>query len=447
LQAALWERKDRPEEAARVLESFIAGGRDNAVARSNLARLQWKNGDRTRAITTLRFALTQDPNQERALHFYAALLEQDAGWPGALGALEALAQAPGAWLAAWVGAQLASSREPEQVGRLLLLAAKQARVPFPPNPDNLLDLLASLPQEQQREVAGALRAFCRQEAQQKLDALLAVPRLGPQGGESVATCLRRSVWRHLSQPQTSSALGLAPICLIKPEGWGVAEVAGRLGRGFALLIAESLDAIAGCSAAVILETVPVAGVVARPSPQSGPDLAQQAGGSCGYLLSSYMSFKAPNEFILDTEIYDDKGTYVSRESCRAAHPGACLQQLAQRLSASLISGATPEPLPPMPDLEVEDALARETVASFLLCAGRALSAKALGNPGLSLDALVNYAVKAESGAAVLTLWAGIEAAARAGLPGGQAKRSVMADILARNEGLAYWTATLPDRNA
>jgi hypothetical protein len=220
LQAALWERKDRPEEATRVLESFIAGGRDNAVARSNLARLQWKKGDRTRAITTLQFGLMQDPNQERALHFYAALLEQDGGWSGALGALEALAQAPGAWLAAWVGAQLASSREPEQVGRLLLLAAKQARVPFPPSPDSLLALLASLPQEQQCEVAGALRPFCRQEAQQKLDALLAVPRLGPQGGESAVTCLRRSVWRHLSQPQTNSALGLAPIGLIKPEGWG-----------------------------------------------------------------------------------------------------------------------------------------------------------------------------------------------------------------------------------
>jgi hypothetical protein len=98
----------------------------------------------------------------------------------------------------------------------------------------------------------------------------------------------------------------------------------------------------------------------------------------------------------------------------------------------------------MPDLEVEDALARETVASFLLCAEGALSTKALGNPGLSLDALVNYAVKAESGSALLTLWAGIEAAARAGLPGGQAQQAVMADILARNEGLAYWTATVPE---
>jgi hypothetical protein len=440
LRASLLEHQGRLVEAAQMLEAFVAGRSDSAVARTNLARLQWKAGQRSLALATLRLGLMKDPNQERPLHLYAALLEEDSNFAGALGSLRLLAGSPGAWLPAWVGAQLAASRQPEEAGPMLLMAARQSQVPFPPNPAGLMQLLEALPSHSQRSLAIELRPYCHQQAQILLDAFLARPQAPNALTEGVAvTVLRRSVWRHLSQPQQMSELGLAPICLIKPESWDVEQVAGRLGRGFALLVAETLDAIAGCSAGVVLETVPGAGVVARDTPQTGALLALQAGDSCRYLISSYLSFRTPNEFILDAEIYDQKGTYLARESCRAAHPGACLQQLAQRLCASLTATADPGPLPPMPDLELDDALAREAVASLLLCSRGALRVNALGNPGSLLDGLVEYAVRGDTAPSLLTLWAGIEAAARAGLSGGQQQRDILTQVLAANDDLAYWT--------
>lgn len=438
LRAALAERQDRLPEALAILETFVAANFDSAVARTNLARLQWKAGEPDKAIATLRFGLMTNPNQERSLHFFAALLEEQGGFEAALSSLRILARTPGAWLPAWVGAQLAISRTPGEVGSLLLLAAEQAREPFPANVPALMGLLRPLPEA--RQVATALRPYCRSEAQAELDELLAEPRpVLATGADPIrVTCLRRSVWRHISQPQPRSALALAPIVLIKPESWGAQEVAGRLARGFSLLVAETLDALAGGSVAVILETIPQAGVITRDEPLRGAELARAAGSSCEHLVSCYLSFRHPNEYLLDAEIYSSKGDYLGRDSCRAAHPGACLQQLAQRLSANLSeAGATP--YPPMPDLEVEDALARETVASLILCAEGALSRDTLANPGLLLDNLVEYALTSQTGPALLTLWAGVEAAARAGLPGGEAQKAAMAEVMATNRGLARWT--------
>lgn len=437
LQSALEERRGHLPEAQAVLERFITTHLDSGVARANLARLQWKSGQRERALATLRFALMTEPNQERSLHLFAALLEEDGGLDLALSNLRLLAQNPGAWQPAWVAAQLASSRAPEQAGELLVLAARQSRMIFPPNVASMMALLRSLPKP--HEAAVALRPFCRSEAQAALDLFLAqLSRPASSPGAISVTCLRRSVWRHLSQPQSRSALGLAPIIILKPEGWGVQEVSGRLARGFALLVAETLDALAGASVAVVLETVPQAGVVTRDKPLGGKELARLAGSSCQHLLSSYLSFQPPNEFILDTEIYSHTGEYLGRESCRAAHPGACLQQLAQRLSASLVS-AGEAPLPPTPDLEVEDALARESAAALVLCAEGALSPETLSNPGRLLDGLVEYTLKNQGGPAFLTLWAGVEAAGRAGLPGGEAQQAMLTELIAANEGLSYWT--------
>lgn len=442
LEATLLEREGRLQDSRELLESFIASNLESGVARANLARLQWKAGERAQAVGTLRFGLMKEPNQERSLHLLAAWLEEEAGLSGALGSLRVLSANPGAWLPAWVAAQLAVTRRPHEANEFLLLAARQAQVPFPPNVASLLQLVRSLPDS--RAVAAALRPYCRAEAQAELDALLSEPpAVRPvSAAELKVTCLRRSVWRHLSQPQTGSALGMTPVLLIKPESWGVEQVAGRLARGLALLLAESLDALAGGSVAVIIESVPQ-GVVTRDKPVTGSELARLAGASCEHLLSAYLSFRPPNEFILDAEIYNHKGDYLTRESCRAAHPGACIGQLAQRLSASLASAGGP-PYPPTPDLEIDDALARETVASLVLCAQGALSPHALTNSGQLLDALVQYALQSQSGPALLTLWAGVEAAARAGLPGGEAQREMLAEILADNADLVTWTGQSQD---
>ena len=436
LEAALLEREGRLQDSQERLQRFIAANLDCGVARSNLARLQWKGGERARAIGTLRFGLMKDPNQERSLHLLAAWLEEESDLPGALSSLRVLAQNPGAWLPAWVACQLASTRAPLDAGDFLVLSARQAQIPFPPNVTTLVELVGSLPDS--RTVAAAIRPYCRADAQAALDALLSEPpAVGPaSASELKVTCLRRSVWRHLSQPQPCSALGLCPIVLIKPESWGVEQVAGRLARGLALLMAESLDALTGGSVAVILETVPP-GVITRDKPVAGADLARLAGSSCKQLLSAYLSFRPPSEFILDAEIYSSKGEYLTRESCRADHPGACIGQLAQRLSTNLVS-ADSSPYPPTPDLEIDDALARETVASLILCAEGALSPSALANSGQLLDALVQYALQSESSSSLLTLWAGVEATARAGLPGGEAQREMLAQILSGNADLVAW---------
>lgn len=440
VRASWLEQQGRSEEAVEVLEAFAKKHRDCGVARTNLARLQWKAGQRPQALANLRLGLITDPNQGRALHLYAALLEEDSSFSGALGSLRLLAGRPGAWLPAWVGAQLAASREPAEVGPLLLLAAQQSQQPFPPHPGDLRDLVKAVSPGSQRELAQNLRPYCTSEAQRLLDALLAEPATlsSPVQG-LVVTLLRRSVWRHASQPQGTVDLGLSPVVVIRPEEWGVGEVAGRLSRGLALLAIETLDALAGCSAAVLVESVPEAGVVTRESPLTGELLASQAKGGCTHLLSSYLSFRSPTEFILDAEIYDRQGSYVGRESCRAPHPGACVQQLAQRLCASLATTASgSEPSPPLPDLELEDALAREAVASLLLCAEGALHLRTLGNPGRLLDGLVEYAVQRESASSLLTLWAATEAAARAGLSGGEPQREILSEVLAANEALAFW---------
>jgi hypothetical protein len=439
LSAYLLEIEGRHQEAAALLEGFIEAHFASGVARANLARLQWKGGEADKALATLRLALLQDPNQERALHLYAALLEGQSGISGALLGLEGLAGNQGNWLPAWVGAQLAGAREPSQLSRFLLLAARQAGPVFPPNSERLLHLLSLLPSTSQRELAAGLRPFCHQQAQAMLDQLLEqLPHSpGETPTQTAVTFLGRSVWRHLTQPLTRASLGLAPVCLIKPETWGVADIAGRLGRGFSLLLAELLDATVDCQPAVILESHPQAGMIVHNKPLPGNLLASQAGSFGDRLLSSYLSFHPPQDFILDAELYDSAGNYLARESCRALHPGECVEQLAQRLAGGLtaLSSGT---RPPTPSLSVQDALARDAAASFVLCAEGALSAAALGNSGLLLDTLVAYALQAQNAAALLTLWAAVEAAARADLPGGSAQRESLAEVMSVNAELTFW---------
>jgi hypothetical protein len=443
LTALLWERQGQPEQAAQTLEAFIAASPENAVARTNLARLQWKAGQSTRALTTLRFGLLQQPNQERALHLYAALLEEETGFSATLQALELLSQAVGAWQPAWVAAQLASTRQPEQTPPLLLRAARHAPPGrFLPHPDSLMALLHALPPGPRRELASQLRPYCQQPAQTLIDRLLESsrpepPPAGTPPEVTTVTLLGPSAWRHLSQPQERYQLGLGPICLLKPQSWGVAEIAGRLSRGYALLFLEQLQATSGTSAALILESLPSRGVLAPPTPRTGAELARQAKGRCDLLLSCYLSPAKDNEFILDAEIYNAQGEYQGRDSCREPRPGVTLQKLAHNLGTRW---ALPQGVPraPLPRLEPDDALAREAVASLLLCAAGALRPQTLGNPGLLLDTLVEYCLGAETEAAFLTLWAGIEAAARADLPGGTAQKTMLEPLLGDNPALRRW---------
>ncbi len=438
LEAAIAERQGRPEDAMARLERFIASKSDNGVARANLARLQWTAGERVKAVGTLRFALVQAPNQERSLHLYAAWIEQQTGFESALRSLELMSGTAGAWRPAWVGAELASSRLPSRVAPLLLLAASHSKGPFPPSAERLWELLDAVPASEHHATCAALRSYCDSETQAHLDERMERPRPRPPIVSALkVTALQRSAWRHLVGADEDLLLGIAPICLIKPEAWGVGEVAGRLSRGLALLLAEALDALSGGPAAVLLQTVPEAGVVTRPTPQSGAELAAQNAGRCEKLISAYLSFREPGEFLLDVELYDGRGGYLNRASCRGSDPGACLDQLARQLASALPSNPSASP-PPYPSLGVEEALVRETVASFVLCAEGTLKLSALGNPDRSLQALVEYALRAGTADALLCLWAAVEAGARAGVPGGEGQRAMIAEVMAAHPELAVY---------
>lgn len=443
LSARHLELRQAPQKAMALLQTFVSSNPDNAVARTNLARLQLKSGDRSKALSTLRFGLMQNPNQERSLHLYAAMLQEEDGLPHALAGLKTLAMGPSAWLPAWVAAQLAAAQGAEErIGDLLVDAATRAEDIFPPSLPALTDLLEKVPNAQFANLCLRLRSYCSHDAQAWLDQRLERHRpltAGPGGAPSTSH-IEHSVWRHLISSSGSCSLGIAPIHCVRPETWGVAEISGRLSRGFALLLAELLDSQPSGPAASVFIQCRAQGLMTGSGPANGAELAARAQPSHQHLLSSYLSAQGPEDFILDAEIYDTQGIYLARESCRAKHPGHCLGLLANRLGERFskteeLSG----PQSPSPGLEVEDALARDAAATFLLLGEKTLGFEAVKNPGLLLDRLVHYALDSETESALLTLWAGIEAAAQAEVPGAQAQRDVMAGILDNHPELAAWT--------
>ena len=444
-QAQVAERQQRPEEAVAVLERFVSSNLDAGVARANLARLYYQTGDRSKAVSTLRFALMRAPNQERSLHFFAALLQEDSGLQAALESLRLLAQMPNAWLPAWVAAQLAANQnEPDKVGTFLLLAAKNSATPFPPNPESFRELLMAVPPQERRSVANSLRPYSRAEVHGFLDLLLSAtqPRYLSSNSKPTVHQLQRSVWRHLLlKPEAKSFVALSPVCILKPESWGVAEISHRLERGLALLACEALDSKASVSAIVPLETIPTRGVFTRPGPLPGSLLALQAGSRCSHLISSYLSFREPSDFVLDVELYTSKGEYSGRHSFRASHPGKCVEAMVEKLALQAPETGPDSPRPPLPRYDLPDALARDAVASLILCAEGALTLDALANPGLLLDQLVGYAAGSDNAAGFLTLWAGVEAAARAGLEAGLTQRPVVQELLAQDPQLAKWISS------
>lgn len=447
-EARLLELTGQPDQACERLEQYVSKNLDSGVARANLARLYYKSGERSKAVSTVRFALMRAPNQERSLHFYASLIQEDGGIQGALDTLKLLSDMPGAWLPAWVAAQLARAHhQPERIAEFLLQAARNSQVPFPPNPESFRELFMSVPTEVRRALASDLRSYCREEVRGFLDLVLSAtaPRYLAPGSAPRVYALRRSVWRHLVAPTESSTFGLGAVTLIKPESWGVAEIAGKLGRGYALLVSEGLDARVGVNAAVFLETDPERGLITRSDPLPAGLLAGFADSSCTHLVSSYLSYREPSEFLLDLELYDHQGEYSGRESFRGAHPGECFAAMSQRLStfAQSLSATPPKTggfVPPHPDFTLSDALAREAVSVLTLCSQGALNPEAIANPGQLLDQLVEYALSAASGAAMLTLWAGVEAAARAKLQAGLLQRPIIEELFTQNEELRRWIA-------
>lgn len=82
--------------ARRLLESFTATHK-SGVALTNLAKVLDAEGDRQRAIETVRAGLSIDPNQDNGLELYGHYRREAGGEEAFLAAMEEIAREPGSW--------------------------------------------------------------------------------------------------------------------------------------------------------------------------------------------------------------------------------------------------------------------------------------------------------------------------------------------------------------
>jgi len=82
--------------AKRLLESFAATHRSGFVL-TNLAQILYAEGDRKRAIETVRQGLSIDPNQDTALAIYGQFRHEEGGNTAFLAAMDEIAREPGSW--------------------------------------------------------------------------------------------------------------------------------------------------------------------------------------------------------------------------------------------------------------------------------------------------------------------------------------------------------------
>lgn len=389
LRSVLEEKKGHPEEARRLLEAYVRSSFNSPLARANLARLQWQLGDQAKALSTLRLALAQEPNQERSLHFLAALEESRLGFPAAYNSLLGLCQNETAWLPAWVAAGLAGHHgSPEQVSKALNIAARQCPAAFPPSLEELWLLLGKLDELGRRSCWERIRPHCTGPAAEEVDARLHRETPSPEPGPEMPADIFRVTGGIAAGPNLSPpSLALSPVVLIRPESWVDPALASRLGRGWALLLGEALleHRIVSEMAVAYL---PQKGVLQEQQVLSPRQLMDRSTESVRRLVSLYLSQNSQNEFILDLEQYDSLGNYLGHFSTRDPSPQLVFEQACRHLAQS---NAGQQEQQPEVEFGFDEALARDTALAFRLCAASKLDLRAFPNPGLSLDLLAEQA--------------------------------------------------------
>ncbi|MBQ1540784.1 MAG: hypothetical protein IIZ63_02175 [Caulobacteraceae bacterium] len=89
----------RPEEAERVLASYVERNGEDGAVLTNLAKAQAERGDEVQSGRTLWRALEVDPNQDNGLGWYWALVRERDGDAAGVEALRGVANLPGSWRA------------------------------------------------------------------------------------------------------------------------------------------------------------------------------------------------------------------------------------------------------------------------------------------------------------------------------------------------------------
>jgi tetratricopeptide (TPR) repeat protein len=84
--------------AEQVLSDYLQN-HDSGVVATNLAKVYAEQGRRHESRTTLRRALSIDPNQDNGLEWFAAIAREEGGDEAFLSAMRDIAQEPGSWRA------------------------------------------------------------------------------------------------------------------------------------------------------------------------------------------------------------------------------------------------------------------------------------------------------------------------------------------------------------
>ena len=99
LQAIVYMKTGRLDEAERALRGFIGQHGETGVVLTNLAKIQDERGDEPAAVETLWRALELDPNQENGLGWYEAIHREHGGDAAGVAAMRKVAALPGSWRA------------------------------------------------------------------------------------------------------------------------------------------------------------------------------------------------------------------------------------------------------------------------------------------------------------------------------------------------------------
>ncbi len=99
LQAIVYMKTGRLDDAERVLRDFMAARGETGIVLTNLAKIQDERGDEAGALATLWHALELDPNQDNGLGWYEAIHREHGGDAAGVAAMRKVAALPGSWRA------------------------------------------------------------------------------------------------------------------------------------------------------------------------------------------------------------------------------------------------------------------------------------------------------------------------------------------------------------
>lgn len=447
VRAAVLEQDGKLEEAVEFLQQFVGKNFQSAHARSNLGRLLWKVGDSENCLKNLRLSLAQQPNQERTLHLFASIVESESRFDSCFNQLLGLGKIEKAWVPLLVAAELASTLGEEQQVRLALkelarkgVIGRQLQVP------RLLKLLGSLRPNLQAEIWQELRVYVPAPYQSETDdRLLPTARSLPNADRDTWSygVITGGVLGRLLSPDTPPSLAISAVRVVNASSWIPDEMAGRYGRGLTLQLCEWLLCRHGVAAEVSLPYLREGGLVHEAGLSSGEELKARASATnLQGLISLFLTPQKNGTFVLDAEIYNHQGHYLSRLAARGDSPSECLAELVSKL-APLTPTASPPELPTGWDMALgpNHALAREVVAAFILCARGELDPGCIPNPGFSLDMLAELAAESESVSDMAALAVALKAAEKMGVATAAEQLAILRQTVTRATG---WASLLSD---